>query len=166
MIDCLKLRIPSYLSAFSRGAFKSLIFPSINLSIASLSSWLTLISGISRLALPHSATNSSCNLTISLMASWPNSITARKSSSLIKLASPSTITIESFVPEIIMDKSLSSISVFVGLILSSPFTLPTFIEATGPSHGISEIAKLAEAPIVPKISPLFSPSKDNTVIKT
>ena len=55
---------------------------------------------------------------------------------------------------------------FVGLILSSPFTLPTFIEATGPSHGISEIAKLAEAPIVPKISPLFSPSKDKTLINT
>ena len=84
----------------------------------------------------------------------------------MKFASPSTITTESLVPEIIIDKSLSSITEFVGLIINSPLTRPTFTEATGPSHGISEIAKDAEAPIVPNISPLFSPSKDSTVIKT
>ena len=57
-------------------------------------------------------------------------------------------------------------TVLVGLIMSSPFTLPTFIDATGPSHGISDIANEADAPIVPKISPLFSPSNDKTLINT
>ena len=39
------------------------------------------------------------------------------------------------------------------------------MDATGPSHGISEIAREAEAPSVPNISPLFSPSKESTFMK-
>ena len=83
----------------------------------------------------------------------------------MNLASPSTITTDSFVPEIIISMSDSSSCVFVGLIISSPLIRPTVMDATGPSHGISEIAREAEAPSVPSISPLFSPSNESTLMK-
>ena len=61
-------------------------------------------------------------------------------------------------PEIIIFKSDSSSCVLVGLITFSPLIRPILTEATGPSHGISDIASAADAPIVPNMSPLFSPS--------
>ena len=43
-----------------------------------------------------------------------------------------------------------------GLTINLFLTLPMFTDATGPSHGISDIAKAAEAPNVPNTSGSFS----------
>ena len=74
-------------------------------------------------------------------------------------AEPSTISIESDVPDTITSMSLVSNSSLVGLIINFPsLSLPILTEATGPSQGISDIESAADAPIVPSISGLILPS--------
>ncbi len=61
---------------------------------------------------------------------------------------------------------LSSSSLKVGLITSSPPTNPILTAPIGPVKGISEIANAQEAPIIAGISESFWPSLESTIATT
>ena len=72
----------------------------------------------------------------------------------------------SLVPDTVIYISDFSLCSRVGLITSWPSTLPTATEPVGPSHGISEVARATDEPIIPQISGEQSRSTDMTVATT
>ena len=117
----------------------------------------------SRLTTFSSPANSNCKSTNFLMVSWAKSIAANRSSSLTSLASPSTIMMDSLEPATTNSRSASSYWGMVGLMTKSPFSLATRTVAMGPSNGILEMVKAAEAPKPAKTSGSFSLSMESTV---
>jgi hypothetical protein len=69
-------------------------------------------------------------------------------------------------PEITKSILLSANSPLTGFKTNSPLTFPTLTAATGPFHGIFEIASAAEAAIIESVSGSFSPSIESTVTTT
>jgi len=65
----------------------------------------------------------------------------------------------SAVPATIRLRLLSSVSFKSGLIINSSPILPILTAPTGPRKGIEEIVSVADAPIIPKISEIFSSRK-------
>ena len=74
--------------------------------------------------------------------------------------------IASFVPATVKSISDCSSSLGVGLIINSPFTLPTFTPAIGPSKGIFEIQVHKLEPNIAVNSGELSLSTDKTVLTT
>ena len=103
---------------------------------------------------------------ISRMVSWATFRASSTVASDASLASPSTMTTVSSLPETINSKSQSSCSVRVGLITILPSSFPTRTEAMGPFQGIVEAISAAEAPTPARTSAIFSPSLCRTVIMT
>ena len=75
----------------------------------------------------------------SFIASCPNIIASNISSSDTSFEPDSTMLTASLVPATVSSISLCSTCSTVGLIINSPFTLPTLTPATGPLNGISLI---------------------------
>ena len=69
-----------------------------------------------------------------------------------------------FVPATVKSISDTSSSAGVGFITNSPFTLPTFTPAIGPSNGILEIQVASEEPNIAASSGELSVSTDKTVL--
>ena len=121
----------SCLPSLSDVRLTSLIFSSPKAVTASISSGFLGGGSTSGLGLPTFARSSSCNPTISLIFSCPNSRAERRSPSEISRHSPSTILTESLVPATTRFMSLSSSSEKVGLATNSPPNLPTLTAPTG-----------------------------------
>ena len=67
------------------------------------------------------------------------------------------------VPATTMSRVLSSKSSYVGLTTKSPFTYPILVAPIGPSNGMSDIVKAADAPFITRMSSGFSWSADRAV---
>ena len=102
----------------------------------------------------------------SLTASWPNINASSISSSDTSFDPASTMFIASVVPATVKSISDFSSSSGVGFIINSPFTLPTFTPAIGPSNGICEILVASEDPNIAANSGELSVSTDKTVLTT
>ena len=113
-------------------------------------------------SLPTSETSCSCSWTNSAMHSWPKANASTRSCSAISWAPPSTLTMESAVPQTMISRSESSSSARVGLATNSPLIRPTRTAPMGPAKGMSDMLRAAEAPIKPKTSASFSPSYEST----
>jgi len=93
-------------------------------------------------------------------------IASSTSSSGTSPASPSTIRIASRLPATKMFMSLRSKSCRSGLMTSWPSIRPTRAPAMGPSKGMSEMVRAAEAPIMARIAVSFCLSAESTVAIT
>ena len=103
---------------------------------------------------------------IFFISSWANFKASRKTSSEIRSASPSTITIVSLFPDTTNSIDDSSICSLVGFTIKFSSTFASLTVAIGPFHGISDTINAAEAPTPARTSAGLSPSVVKTVIIT
>ena len=75
-------------------------------------------------------------------------IASSMSLSETSFAPASTIMIASLVPATVKSMSDFILCSYVGLMISSPSTLPTFTDPVGPSQGMSDVARATDEPII------------------
>ena len=75
-------------------------------------------------------------------------IASSMSLSETSFAPASTIMIASLVPATVKSISDFILCSYVGLMISSPSTLPTFTDPVGPSQGMSDVARATDEPII------------------